>query len=69
MKSDTTASSGTPPPAIRMPVCPVAAKVASMPRRFISASSTSELYILPIEQSLPTVSSRRPVRRLPLPIG
>ena len=32
MKSATTASSGTPPPVIRMPVCPVARKVAAMPR-------------------------------------
>ena len=69
MKSATTASSGTPPPVIRIPVCPVARKVAAMPRARISRSIASAVYILPTEQSVPIASSRRPLRRLPSAIG
>ena len=69
MKSATTASSGTPPPVIRMPVWPVARKVAFIPRSRITRSMASAVYILPTEQSVPTARQRSPDLRLPLAIG
>ena len=63
-KSDTTASIETPSPAMKMPVWPVARKSALRPRARISFSSASAVNILPIEQSVPTVSSRLPGRLL-----
>src|SRR5690606_7846098 len=53
----------------KMPVWPVARKSAARPRPRISVSSASVVYILPVEQSVPTVSSRRPARFAPLPTG
>ena len=67
MKSATTASSGTPSPVMRMPVWPVARKVAAMPRARISRSMASAVYILPTEQSVPTARQRRP--RAALAVG
>ncbi len=69
MKSATTASSGTPPPVMRIPVWPVARKVAAMPRARISFSIASAVYILPTEQSVPTARQRLPLRRLPSAMG
>ena len=67
MKSATTASSGTPSPVIRMPVCPVARNVAFIPRARISRSMQSAVYILPTEQSVPTARQRLPAP--PLAVG
>jgi len=69
MKSATTASSGTPSPVIRMPVCPVARNDDFNPRARISLSMQSAVYILPMEQSVPTASIRLPVRFRPLAMG
>ena len=57
----------TPSPAMKMPVWPVARKSAFSPRLRISFSSASAVYILPMEQSVPTVSMRLPLRFLPVP--
>ena len=57
----------TPSPAMKIPVCPVARKSAFRPRRFISFSSASVVYILPTEQSVPTASRRLPGRLAPVP--
>ena len=67
MKSATTASTEMPLPAMRMPLCPVARKSTFMPRARISFSMASEAYILPTEQSVPTVSRRLPGRFSPVP--
>ena len=64
MKSATTASTNTPSPTMKMPVCPVARKSACNPFARIASISASAVYILPIEQSVPTVSSRLPGARL-----
>ena len=69
MKSATTASTGTPPPAMKIPVCPVARKSAFHPRPLISFSIASDVYILPTEQSVPTVSNLWPERRSPVAMG
>src|SRR5688572_30788155 len=69
MKSETTASSGIPAPAIRIPVWPVARKSTSCPRRRNSRASISAVYFLPSAQSVPTVSRRLPVRLRPDAIG
>src|SRR2546421_562336 len=50
-----------------LPVWPVARKSALRPRRRISFSSASAVNILPIEQSVPTVSNRFPGRFTPFP--
>ena len=68
-KSDTTASIGMPLPAIMMPVCPVARKSAARPRSWKARASASAVYFLPSAQSVPTVSSRLPLRLRPEPIG
>ena len=54
-----------PPPAIRMPVCPVARNVASTPRAWNARASASAVYFLPSAQSVPSVSRRWPVRGRP----
>ena len=69
MKSAITASSGTPSPVIRMPVCPVARKLDFIPRAFISRSMHSAVYIFPTEQSVPTARQRLPLRLTPLAMG
>src|SRR5581483_8896204 len=69
MKSAMTASTGMPPPAMKMPVCPVARKSAVSPRFRMLRSSASVVYILPTEQSVPTVNRRRPERLRPVPTG
>jgi hypothetical protein len=56
MKSAITASIGTPDPAIRMPVCPVARKSAATPRRAVRARSPAWNTSCRL-QSVPTVSS------------
>ena len=45
---------------MRMPVWPVARKVAAIPRARISRSMQSAVYILPTEQSVPTARQRLP---------
>ncbi len=60
MKSAITASIGTPLSAMKMPVWPVARKSAASPRSRNPCASASDAYILPTEQSVPTVSSRAP---------
>ena len=67
MKSEMTASTAMPPPAMRIPVCPVARKVALRPRFESSRSMARAVNILPQEQSVPTVSRRRPLRGFPWP--
>ena len=69
MKSATTASMATPAPLMRMPVCPVARKVAAWPAASNARVSASAVYFLPSAQSVPTVSSRLPLRRTPVPTG
>ena len=59
MKSETTASTAIPQPAIAIPVCPVGTKTDSSPRRCASRSSSSETVIFPIAQSEPTVRTIR----------
>ena len=60
---------GIPDPAIRMPVWPVARKVASIPRSRIAAAKASAVYFLPKAQSVPTVSNLFPPRLTPRAIG
>ena len=55
MKSETTASTAIPQPAIAIPVCPVGTNSLAIPRRRASRSSSSETVIFPIAQSDPTV--------------
>ena len=69
MKSETMASTATPAPSMKMPVCPVARKSESTPRASSPRCRQSVVYILPTEQSVPTVRSRRPLRGSPVPIG
>ena len=57
MKSETTASTAIPQPAIAIPVWPVGTKRASSPRARAARSSSSETVIFPIAQSEPTVST------------
>ena len=64
-KSATTASIGMPPPAIMMPVWPVARKSTSRPRFSKARAMASAVYFLPSAQSVPTVSSRLPARLRP----
>ena len=68
-KSDTTASIGMPPPAIMIPVWPVARKSASTPRAAKARAIASAVYFLPSAQSVPTVSRRLPLRLRPVAIG
>jgi hypothetical protein len=68
-KSDTTASIGMPPPAIKMPVWPLARKSTATPRARSARVNASAVYFLPNAQSVPTVSKRRPERRAPLATG
>ena len=56
-KSETTASTAIPQPAMAMPVCPVGTNTAASPRARASRSSSSETVIFPIAQSEPTVST------------
>ena len=64
-KSETTASIGMPPPAIMIPVWPVARKSASTPAPLNARAIASAVYFLPSAQSVPTVSSRLPLRFRP----
>ena len=57
MKSEMTASTEIPQPAIAMPVCPVGTKRDASPRARAARSSSSETVIFPIAQSEPTVST------------
>ena len=68
-KSDTTASTLTPLPAMKMPVWPVARKEAGIPRRCNSRSMARLANILPTAQSVPTVSRRLPARLAPVAMG
>ena len=68
-KSEIVASIGMPSPAIMMPVWPVARNVAAMPRALSARVSASAVYFLPSAQSVPTVSTRLPVRCLPVATG
>src|SRR5829696_2542213 len=54
-KSETTASTAIPHPAIAIPVWPVGTNSLAIPRRRASASSSSATVIFPIAQSEPTV--------------
>ena len=66
----TTASIGMPPPAIMMPVWPVARKSASMPALAQTRGRARARCIsCPSAQSVPTVSSRLPLRLRPVAIG
>ena len=60
---------GIPPPAIIMPVCPVARNVLGNPRFFNALANARAVYFFPTQQSVPTVSKRLPVRRWPLARG
>src|SRR5438132_10617440 len=63
-KSETTASTATPLPAIAIPVCPVATNAARSPARVRAATSSSDAVIFPTAASEPTVSTTRaPGRR------
>jgi hypothetical protein len=66
-KSATTESTAMPRPEMKMPVWPVARKSASTPRARISFSIASAVYFLPTAQSVPTVSTRFPLRLRPVP--
>ena len=68
-KSATTASIAMPPPAMRMPVCPVARNCASMLRRCNSRVMASAVYFFPNAQSVPTVRRRWPLRLRPVAVG
>src|SRR5688572_12849815 len=57
MKSATTASTAMPRPSIRMPVCPVAANAVRIPRSRSASRICSCVVILPMLQSVPTVST------------
>ena len=57
MKSETTASTAIPQPAIAIPVWPVGTKRDAIPRAAAARSSSSETVIFPIAQSEPTVST------------
>ena len=57
MKSETTASTAIPQPAIAIPVCPVGTKTDFRPRPRASRSSSHVAVIFPIAQSVPTVST------------
>ena len=59
MKSETTASTAMPQPAIAIPVWPVGTNSAASPRDRASRSSSSDTVIFPIAQSEPTVSTVR----------
>ena len=52
-----------------IPVWPVARKSASRPRDCSARAIASAVYFLPSAQSVPTVSSRFPLRFSPVPIG
>ena len=69
MKSETMASTATPEPSMKIPVCPVARKWESTPRASSARCRQRVVYILPTEQSVPTVRSRRPLRGSPVPMG
>ena len=56
-KSETTASTAIPHPAIAIPVCPVGTNTDSRPRRRASRSSSTATVFFPIAQSDPTVST------------
>src|SRR5437868_4125180 len=68
-KSATTASMGIPPPAIRMPVCPVARKCVAIPRARKARVNARAVYFFPMAQSVPTVSNLLPLRLRPFAIG
>ena len=69
MKSETTASTEIPQPAIAIPVCPVGTNTERSPRRFASRSSSSETVIFPIAQSEPTVRTIRAGSSRFAPVG
>ncbi len=62
-KSEATRSTATPQPSIIIPVWPVATNTAPRPAATAARRSSNATDILPIAQSVPTVSStRRPGR-------
>ena len=66
MKSEIVASMGMPLPEIMMPDWPVARKVAAAPAAASARVIARAVYFLPSAQSVPTVSTRRPVRLRPV---
>ena len=69
MKSETTASTEIPQPAIAIPVWPVGTNTERSPRRCASRSSSSETVIFPIAQSEPTVRMIRAGTSRFAPVG
>ena len=69
MKSETTASTQMPQPAIAMPVWPVGTNTEPSPRARAARSSSSATVIFPIAQSEPTVSTIRAGTRRFSPVG
>ena len=69
MKSETTASTEIPQPAIAIPVWPVGTNTDRSPRRSASRWSSSETVIFPIAQSEPTVRMIRAGTSRFAPVG